>query len=157
MAAALWNDWPSDKRPGSGFAPARDVRLQSLRRPTHFHRGKTGGNDMPGIFDLKKAANGQFMFNLKAANHEVILTSELYHQKHSALEGIASVKTNAAQDERYDRRKAKDGSPYFVLLAANRQVIGTSEMYSSAAAMENGIRSVKQNGPTAEIHDSATA
>jgi uncharacterized protein YegP (UPF0339 family) len=112
---------------------------------------------MPGIFDLKKAANGQFMFNLKAANHEVILTSELYHQKHSALEGIASVKTNAAQDERYDRRKAKDGSPYFVLLAANRQVIGTSEMYSSAAAMENGIRSVKQNGPTAEIHDSATA
>lgn len=47
---------------------------------------------MPGKFELKSAANGQFMFNLKAANGEIILTSELYAAKASALNGIESVK-----------------------------------------------------------------
>lgn len=32
--------------------------------------------------------------------------------------------------------------PYIVLTAKNRQVIGKSEVYESAAAMENGIGSV---------------
>ena len=32
---------------------------------------------MAGEFELKAAAGGQYMWNLKAGNHEVILTSEL--------------------------------------------------------------------------------
>ena len=39
----------------------------------------------------------------------------------------------------------------FDLLATNGQVIGTSEMYSSVAARENGIESVKKNAPDAEV------
>ena len=35
------------------------------------------------------------MFNLKAGNHEVILTSERYTAKGSALKGIAAVLENA--------------------------------------------------------------
>jgi len=31
-----------------------------------------------GFYELKVAKDGQFMFNLKAANGQVILTSELY-------------------------------------------------------------------------------
>ncbi|MGD9660755.1 MAG: YegP family protein, partial [Porticoccaceae bacterium] len=33
---------------------------------------------MAGKFDLKKTASNQFMFNLKAGNGQVILSSELY-------------------------------------------------------------------------------
>lgn len=44
-----------------------------------------------------------------------------------------------------------DGSPFFNLKATNGQVIGKSEMYSSAAACENGIESVKKNAPEAEV------
>ncbi|MGL5119386.1 MAG: YegP family protein, partial [Plesiomonas shigelloides] len=36
---------------------------------------------MIGHFELKKASDGQFMFNLKASNGEIILTSERYTTK----------------------------------------------------------------------------
>ncbi|MCW5773862.1 MAG: YegP family protein, partial [Rhodospirillaceae bacterium] len=58
-------------------------------------------------------------------------------------------KTNAASDANFDRRASKNDEPYFVLLAANKQIIGRSEMYSSKAACENGIKSVMANAPTA--------
>jgi uncharacterized protein YegP (UPF0339 family) len=108
---------------------------------------------MAGKFVLKKAANEQFMFNLKAGNGEVILTSELYTSKAGAENGIASVKENAPNDDRYDRRTSSSGQPYFVLKAGNGEIIGRSEMYSSTSAMENGIESVKTNAPGAETED----
>ena len=108
---------------------------------------------MPGTYDLKKTNSGKFVFNLKAANHQVILTSELYESKAAAENGIASVRRNAPDDARYERKAAKNGEPYFVLKAANGQAIGKSEMYSSASAMENGIASVKKNGPDAVVAD----
>ncbi len=108
---------------------------------------------MAGYFELKAAAGSQFMFNLKAGNHEVILTSERYSSKQGAENGIASVKKNAPIDGNYKRKTAKDSSPYFVLVAGNGEPIGKSEMYSSTSAMEGGIASVKSNAPTAAIKD----
>ena len=69
------------------------------------------------------------------------------------LNGIASVKKNSLDDARFERKQAKNGKPYFNLVATNGQVIGTSEMYSNNSNMENGIASVKKNAPTAEIVD----
>ena len=51
---------------------------------------------MPGKFELKKTSSGQYRFNLKAGNGEIIATSESYKSKASALNGIESVKKNAA-------------------------------------------------------------
>jgi uncharacterized protein YegP (UPF0339 family) len=110
---------------------------------------------MAGYFELKPAAGGKFSFNLKAANHLVILTSETYSGKDAAQNGIASVKKSATDDARYERKVAKDNSPYFVLTASNGQTIGKSEMYSSASAMESGIASVKANAPGAATKDLA--
>ena len=110
---------------------------------------------MAGYFECKPAAGGQFMFNLKAGNHEVILTSELYATKAACTSGIESVRKNAPDDANFARKVAKDGSSYFVLVAANHQTIGKSEMYSSAGAMEKGIASVKANAPTATVKDIA--
>src|SRR2546429_949500 len=108
---------------------------------------------MAGYYDLKKMASGGFMFNLKAGNHEVILTSETYSTKQAAEGGIASVQANSPHDERYERKKSIREEPYFVLKAANGETIGKSEMYSSASAMESGIASVKANGPTKTVKD----
>jgi len=107
-----------------------------------------------GYYRLKPAGSNEFMFNLHAGNHEVILTSQVYASKDGAMNGIESVRTNSAIDARFERKTAKDGSPYFVLNAANGQTIGKSEMYSSAAAMENGIKSVKTNGPSTVVKTS---
>ena len=54
---------------------------------------------MAAKFELKSTSNGQFRFNLKAANGQVIATSESYTTKAAALNGIESVKTNAAGAE----------------------------------------------------------
>lgn len=108
---------------------------------------------MPGKFELKKSPSSQFMFNLKASNGQVILTSELYVDKRGAEGGIASVKVNAPDDNRYERKTASNDSPYFVLKSSNGQVIGKSEMYSTTAAMENGIASVKSHAPSADTTD----
>ena len=108
---------------------------------------------MPGKFEIKKAKNGQFHFNLKASNGEIILSSEMYTTKRSAENGIASVQKNSQDAVRFDRRKAKNGKDYFVLKAGNHQVIGQSEMYETARAMENGIKSVMKNGAATKVED----
>ena len=106
-------------------------------------------------YEIKKTANGKFMFNLQAANHEVILTSEVYEQKASALAGIDSVRANGSRDANFEMKKSSANEPYFVLKAANQQVIGKSEMYSSEAAAKNGIESVKKNCGSLETKDVA--
>jgi len=112
---------------------------------------------MAGKFELKKGASGKYHFNLKAANGQVILSSEMYNDKAGAEGGIASVQSNAADDGRYERKASKNNEPYFVLKAGNGQIIGKSEMYSSETAMEKGIASVKANGPAATVQDLTAA
>ena len=110
---------------------------------------------MAGWFELSKSSDGQFRFILKAGNGEPILTSELYKAKSSAEAGIASVQANCATDARYERKTSANGKEFFNLKAANSQVIGTSQMYASAASREDGVASVKTNGATKTIKDNA--
>ncbi len=51
---------------------------------------------MAGKFELKTAKSGQFHFNLKSGNGQIIATSEMYKSKAAALNGIESVRKNAA-------------------------------------------------------------
>ena len=104
-----------------------------------------------GYYQLKKVV--KFSFTLKAANNEVILTSQAYETKEAAKAGIASVQTNGPTAERFEKKTSSAKEPYFVLKAANGLIIGTSEMYSSEAARDNGIKSVQTNSPTTEVKD----
>lgn len=108
---------------------------------------------MAGKFELKKAKDGEFYFHLKAGNGEIILASEMYKAKTSAENGIESVKKNAPHDERYERKEAKNGHHMFNLKAANHEIIGTSQGYTSTESRDHGIESVKANAPDAPIED----
>ncbi|NUM75013.1 YegP family protein [candidate division KSB1 bacterium] len=108
---------------------------------------------MNGRFLISRSTDEQFYFNLLAGNGEHILTSELYDVRQSVHTGIASVKLNAPIDQQYHRRTDAQGMPYFVLKAKNGEIIGKSESYSSTAARERGIESVKTNAPAATIED----
>jgi uncharacterized protein YegP (UPF0339 family) len=110
---------------------------------------------MPAKFEIKAGRTGKFRFNLKANNGQVILTSEAYDTRSAATKGITSVKKNAGNDKRFERKTAKDGSAYFVLKAANGEPIGKSEMYKTTRSMENGIASVGKNAPDAPVVDAA--
>lgn len=108
---------------------------------------------MAGWYELSNSSDGQFRFVLKAGNAETILTSELYKSRAAAENGIASVQSNCAQDERYERKTASNGKSFFNLKAANHQIIGSSQMYSSETARDGGITSVKSNGSSSTIKD----
>jgi uncharacterized protein YegP (UPF0339 family) len=106
-----------------------------------------------GKFVITKRTNGEFQFNLKAGNGQVILSSQGYAAKASCENGIESVRKNSADDARFDRKTSTNGKDYFNLTATNGQIIGSSELYESLAARENGIESVKKNAPDAGVED----
>jgi uncharacterized protein YegP (UPF0339 family) len=109
-----------------------------------------------GKFVITKRVNGEFQFNLKANNGQIILASEGYGTKSSCENGIESVKRNAQDDNKFDRKTAVNGKPYFNLKATNGQIIGTSEMYETVASRDNGIESVKSNAPEAITEDQSS-
>ena len=108
---------------------------------------------MSAKYEIKKAKNGKFFFNLKASNGQIILTSQMYKDKSGAKSGIASVQKNSSNADLYETKESAGGKSSFVLKAKNKQVIGNSQSYASAASMNNGIASVKKNGPTTVIDD----
>ena len=64
------------------------------------------------------------------------------------------MRKNAATDANFERKTAKDGSPYFHLKSGdNGQILGRSEMYSAPAAVDKGIASVKANAADAKVKE----
>jgi len=108
---------------------------------------------MAGKFELYKDRKGDFRFRLKTGNGQIILASEGYKRRMSAMNGIASVQKNAPFSDRFERKETKAGKYHFNLKATNGLVIGISESYNSAASMEKGVASVGKNAPGAAIVD----
>jgi uncharacterized protein YegP (UPF0339 family) len=108
---------------------------------------------MPGCYELKLAKNGEYYFNLLAANGQGILKSEMYSSKSAAMNGIASVQNNCADDGQYECKTSGNGKAFFVLKAKNHQVIGQSQMYESDSGCKNGMESVKENGVSTDVKD----
>lgn len=120
-----------------------------------------------GKFVVKETKTG-IKFDLKAGNGEVIATSEVYSSKAACLNGIESVKKNAAVAEIEDQTVTpvvekknpkfevytdKAGEIRFRLTATNGQTIAVSEGYTAKASALNGIDSVKKNAPEAAIEE----
>ena len=106
-----------------------------------------------GKFVVTIRKNGEFQFNLKATNGQVILTSEGYTTKAACLNGIESVRKNGPVAERFEVKEAKNGKPFFNLKASNGQVIGSSQMYASERTMKAGIASVMQNANSPVVEE----
>ena len=106
-----------------------------------------------GKFELYTGDDGQYYFRLVAANGEKILRSEGYVSSSGCENGVQSVKENAPEDQRYQRKTAIDGQFYFNLTARNGEVIGVSEMYRTEGGRENGIEAVKNSASDASVED----
>jgi uncharacterized protein len=93
-------------------------------------------------FQTFRGLDAQHYFHLRAGNGEIVLQSQGYVQKASALNGIASVRQNGIDGHRYQIKDAASGQAYFVLQAANGEVIGVSETYSSRSNAQQGAAAV---------------
>ena len=104
-------------------------------------------------FQIFIGADEQYYFRLFAVNGQIILGSEGYTSRGGCQNGIDSVKENALLDERFIRKTTASGGFYFTLTAANHQVIGSSETYTTEAARDNGIESVMKTALEAGVED----
>jgi uncharacterized protein YegP (UPF0339 family) len=102
---------------------------------------------------FKSTQNQQHYFRLQAANGEPLLASEGYTSKQGCLNGIQSVRSNAPIQERFEKRTAADGRFYFVLKAANGEITGVSETYTTSAGRDAGIRAVQTAAAVAILID----
>lgn len=119
---------------------------------------------MAGKFVISKAKNGEFTFNLKAGNGEIILAaSETYTTLSACENGVNSVKNNAqvqvedqtrnesAKNPKYELYADKAGEYRFRLKASNGEIIGKSEGYKAKASAKKGIASIGKNAPEAQV------
>jgi len=119
-----------------------------------------------GKFEIEAAASGGYKFNLKAANGQVIATSQVYKALDSCKNGVESVRKNstaaALEDQtvegyaeeknpKFEVYTDKAGEFRFRLKAANGEIIAVGQGYSAKASCLNGIESIRTNAPEAEV------
>ncbi len=119
-----------------------------------------------GKFVIHTTTTGKFRFNLLAANHQIIATSETYSSKDGCENGIKSVKKNAPDAKIEDQTLAnvetqsnpkfeiytdKAGEFRFRLKARNGEIIAVGEGYKSKSSCINGIESIIKNAPDAPV------
>ena len=117
-----------------------------------------------GKFVIRKTPTG-VKFDLRASNGETVATSEVYETETACRKGIESVRRNAEKakledltepgkpmtNPKFELFQDRSGAYRFRLKARNGGVIAVSEGYSTKAACENGIESVRNNAPDAQI------
>jgi len=108
---------------------------------------------MPGKFEVYKDKAGDYRFRLKAANGQNILGSEGYKAKASCVNGIASVQKNSQDEARFEKKETKSGKFNFSVKSSNGQIVGVSQTYDSESGCRNGMKSVAECAPGADIDD----
>jgi uncharacterized protein YegP (UPF0339 family) len=119
-----------------------------------------------GKFEINKAKDGKYFFNLFASNKVGIATSQMYSTAQSALTGVKSVIVNAPKAPIEDQTlKNWEALPYpkweiyldngnkyrFRLNAPNGSCICHSQGYTTKNACKNGIDSIIRSSKNAEI------
>ena len=115
-----------------------------------------------------RAVSSGVKFDLRAANGQVIATSEVYDTGDACLRGIESVRKNApiasvedhtgekfrkVTNPKFEMYEDRSGAYRFRLKARNGKIIAVSEGYTSKAACRSGIESVQKNAAEAEIEE----
>jgi uncharacterized protein YegP (UPF0339 family) len=94
-------------------------------------------------FETFQGIDGHYYFSMTAGNGQNVLRSQGYTTLASAQNGIASVVANGNDKRQFDVAQATNGDWYFVLRAANNEIIGTSELYASKSNADRGARTVR--------------
>ena len=117
-------------------------------------------------FLLRRIGSG-YKFDLHAANGQAIAASEVYDTRNACRKGAESVRkaasgapvedlTGPAQscsNPKFQLFQDKSGQFRFRLRSRNGKIILVSDAYQTKAGCENGIRSVRENAPDAELED----
>ena len=109
-------------------------------------------------YQVYRDIGGKYRFRLRAANNKILVVSEAYETKAGCLNGVTSVQKNCQskiEDKTIECQKLSnpkyelfvDASLKFRfnLIAANGQIIASSEAYNSKQGCIRGIEAVKNS------------
>jgi uncharacterized protein YegP (UPF0339 family) len=108
---------------------------------TKIKRWDTIAAEPKASFNVFKGVDGQYYFNLRARNGEIVLQSEGYTSKDAATDGIAAVRANGTHTSNFTVFAAADGRYAIRLQAGNNEIVAQGELYSTKA---NATRAVTQ-------------
>lgn len=98
------------------------------------------------IIKLKKSETKEpFSFTFVDDKGKLILKSENYKQRSSAVNGIESVRKNSQVDKRYELKESSNGKYFFNVKATNGQIVGTSTMFNTIKDRDDAIAYLKEN------------
>lgn len=130
------------------FALAAFLGLTSVVTTGCGDEGPTTGDEQnvtskSGYFETFKGSDGKYYFHVISGNYEKVLRSQGYSSKAAATTGIKSIKTNAVSTKAFKVLEASNGQYYFNVVAANGEIIGTSELYSTKSNAQKGTETVR--------------
>ena len=145
-------EWYFDLRAGNGQTIATSEMYvseynatQAVSAVVSLVTAANVGEALPDAkFQVFRGFDGAYYFHLRADNGEIVLQSQPYTRRASAVAGTSSVIANGTNVANYEIRDAANGEAYFVLKAANGQVIGVSETYYSESNAQRGVETVVQ-------------
>jgi hypothetical protein len=93
-------------------------------------------------FEVFTGEDKKFYFHLRAGNGEIVLGSQGYTAKASAIAGIASVESNGVVASRWQTFTAIDGEYGIRLVAGNGQTIGAGELYTTKESASDAVATI---------------
>lgn len=113
---------------------------------------------MKARYQVYRDVGGKFRFRLRAPNNKIVVVSEAYESKSGCINGIKAIQKTCqspTEDKTIEGKKLPnpkyeifvdaDLEFRFNLIAANGQVVGSSEGYSSKQGCKRGIEAVKKS------------
>jgi uncharacterized protein len=94
---------------------------------------------MASKYVLERRGDDEFTFTFKTHDGKVLLTSDAYKDKDSALHAISAARQLAHHKKNYELLTTEIGLVYFVLKNARGQVIGHSKTFSDAHSLRQEI------------------
>ena len=95
------------------------------------------------MLKINQESDKLFTFSLQSESGQTILNSVAYSSRTAMDHTISNLKNLNSQSTVFERKTNYDGKFLFILKDKDGNIIGTSQLYSSEAGMENGIKNLK--------------
>ena len=96
------------------------------------------------MIEIKKANNDTYLFYLKTSDGQTLLESISFESKDEIETTVSELSPLADSHGTIERKTNYKGDFLFNLKDKSGRIIGNSQLYSSEAGMENGIRNLKR-------------
>ncbi|HTJ45270.1 MAG TPA: DUF1508 domain-containing protein [Kofleriaceae bacterium] len=102
-------------------------------------------------FHVFPGKDGRYYFSLYAKNGAIVLQSQGYSSEAAALNGTFAVAENGTSSAQWRVLAAGNGGYYLNLVAANNEIVGTSEVYTTKQSAETARDSIIALIPTVAL------